>query len=255
MSRTSFRLENSDLGRGILVRMSAPSLRDRVREEITREIKATARARLAQHGAGELSLRAVARDLGLAPSALYRYFPSRDALLTALIIESYDSLADQVEETISALPIDQFVARWRAGWEAVRDWARDHPHEYALIFGSPIPGYAAPSDTTTSGSRIPLLLLALVRDARAAGALSEQPLHHPLPDDAAAEANHLAAAIDLADIPGPILLRAVIAWSQLFGMVSFEVFGQLTGAFTDNTPFFTVATDLMASFVGFQAEQ
>ena len=232
----------------------ARTARDRARDELTREIKAAARGRLAQDGAAALSVRAVARDLGLAPSALYRYFANRDALLTALIIEAYDSLADHVEETLSSLPPEEFSARWRASWGAVRAWAHEHPHEYALIYGFPVPGYAAPSDTIPSGARVPLLLLRLVRDARAAGALADPSACPAVPHDVAAQADHLAAATDLEDIPRPILLRAVIAWTQLFGMVSFELFGQLTGAFTDNTPLFTFAADLMADTVGFRRQ-
>src|SRR5581483_3231935 len=107
--------------------------RERARAELTREIKVAARRQLAAVGADGLSLRAVARELGMVSSALYRYFPSRDDLLTALIIDAYDSLGEAAEaadaESADAAP----AQRWVAVCEAVRAWALAHPHEYALI--------------------------------------------------------------------------------------------------------------------------
>src|SRR6185437_16774203 len=119
--------------------------RERARAQLTREIKEEARRQLAAGGAQQLSLRAVARELGMVSSALYRYFPSRDELLTALIIDAYDALA-AAAEAASAEPPDA-RGRWRAACGAVRNWARAHPHEYALIYGSPVPGYQAPQAT------------------------------------------------------------------------------------------------------------
>ncbi len=112
-----------------------------------REILDTGRAHLARDGAAALSLRAVARDLGMVSSAVYRYVPNRDALLTMLIIDAYDSLGAAVERTEGAVPRDDYPARFLAICHAVRTWAVAHPQEYALIYGSPVPGYVAPTDT------------------------------------------------------------------------------------------------------------
>src|SRR5262249_21573727 len=146
--------------------------RDRARAELVREITAQARAQLAEHGAERLSLRAVAKELGMVSSALYRYFPSRDHLLTALIIEAYDALGAAAEDAAAALPAADRRGRWRAACHAVRDWARGNPHEYALIYGTPVVGYRAPRDTVAPATRVPLLLLGLLREAHAAGALA-----------------------------------------------------------------------------------
>src|SRR3954463_9000324 len=126
--------------------------RERARAELTAEITELARAQLATVGAAGLSLRAVARELGMASSAMYRYFPSRDDLLTRLIIEGYDALGTAAEDADdpTAPPPD----RWLAVCRAVRDWARAHPHEYALLYGSPVPGYAAPRDTVPAAIRV-----------------------------------------------------------------------------------------------------
>src|SRR5258706_9577254 len=116
--------------------MPAASIRARVRAEMITEIKAVARGHLETDGAN-LSLRAVARDLGLVSSALYRYFASRDELLTALIIDAYNALGDAAEQAEAAVDRADLTGRHAALCHAVRRWAVDHPHEYALTYGSP----------------------------------------------------------------------------------------------------------------------
>ena len=143
--------------------------RERVRAEITAEILDAARGYLATDGAPALSLRAIARDLGMASSALYRYFRSRDELLTRLIIDAYDSLGAAAEVREETIDRDDLAARFTAICDAVRGWALDHPNEYALIYGSPVPGYVAPADTVQPAIRVTTLLLRIIVDAAAAG--------------------------------------------------------------------------------------
>src|SRR5215467_13783584 len=126
---------------------ASQTARQRARAELTREIKEAARRQLAETGAPQLSLRAVARELGMVSSALYRYFPSRDDLLTALIIDGYEALGAAVEEAEAACVPSDLAGRYRATCRAVRAWALVHPHEYALLYGSPVPGYRAPEET------------------------------------------------------------------------------------------------------------
>jgi len=141
----------SELDKSSAVQPAVPSAprtaRERVRSELTSEIKAVALAQLASGGGAALSLRAIAREMGMASSALFRYFRSRDALLTALIIDSYSSLAEAAETAEAQVHLESIEDRWMAICRGVRNWAVAHPHEYALIFGSPIPGYAAPPGT------------------------------------------------------------------------------------------------------------
>ena len=115
-------------------------------------------AHTGESGAAALSVRAIARELGLASSALYRYYPSRDALLTRLIIEAYNELGETVEPTRPSTPRDDLAGRYAGDCHAVRDWACAHPHEYALIYGSPVPGYAAPDDTIDPAVRVARVL-------------------------------------------------------------------------------------------------
>src|SRR3954453_9885477 len=146
--------------------------RERARAELTEEIKTAARQQLATVGAEALSLRAISRELGMVSSALYRYFASRDELLTALIIDAYDALGEAAEAAASGGdPLDD----WIAIYAAVRDWARANPQEYSLIYGSPISGYQAPQTTVQPASRVPLLLLGLLQRAQASGRLVTPP--------------------------------------------------------------------------------
>jgi AcrR family transcriptional regulator len=221
--------------------------RERARAEITAEIKDEARRQLAATGA-QLSLRAVARELGMVSSALYRYFPSRDDLLTALIIDAYDALATAAEAADAAAAAKAGATaldRWRACCHAIRDWARAQPHEYALIYGSPVPGYQAPQDTVAHAARVAAVLGGLLdgaRDIVPGGAAA-------LPGMLAAQAGLVSAAV-APGVPAGVAARGLIAWTQLFGMISFELFGQLVGTADPADDFFGWAVDQTATLVG-----
>jgi AcrR family transcriptional regulator len=226
--------------------------RERARAEITAAIKQEAARQLGAHGPAGLSLRAVARELGMASSALYRYFPSRDDLLTALIIDAYDAVGAAAEEALAAAangsravdPVD----RWVAVCSAVRDWAVGHPHEYGLIYGSPVPGYSAPQDTVVPASRVGLALVAVVRDAHTAGLLGE-PTGRPLAGPVRADAGQLAAEL-APELPVRVIAALVAAWAQVFGIVSFEVFGQFNRVVEARGAFFEQAAVALAAQVG-----
>jgi AcrR family transcriptional regulator len=177
-----------------------------------------------------LSLRAVARDLGMASSAVYRYFENRDALLTALIIDAYDALGARVEGAEEVVPRDDLLGRWRQIARTVRAWALENPSQYALVYGSPVPGYAAPQDTIVPATRVTLLLAALLQDAlRSPAAPIPGDLAPPVPPRAV---EGLAPLVEFLG-PGATpewAVRALMAWTWLFGAVSLELFGQLTGA-------------------------
>lgn len=229
--------------------------RDVARAALVAEITGTARAHLADHGAAGLSLRAVSRDLGMASSALYRYFPSRDALLTALIIEAYDALGDACSEAHDAIAPDDLLGRWRSVAHAARAWARANPHEYALIYGSPVPGYAAPADTIDPATRVPVLLLGLLRDIEEAGAPTPTQLGQgsvQIPDGLADQLDVLQAASGVTGggIDHTRLLQGLTGWILLFGMLNFELFGQFANVFDDADALFAAQVDLTARRIG-----
>ncbi|GAB3494175.1 TetR/AcrR family transcriptional regulator [Amycolatopsis cihanbeyliensis] len=223
--------------------------RERARAELTREIKDEARRQLAQVGADGLSLRAVSRKLGMVSSALYRYFPSRDHLLTALIIDAYNTLGAAVEEAAAreVVPIEQ----WRMCCHAARKWARAHPHEYALIYGSPVPGYRAPQDTVEPAARVPLALVGVVRLAWGTTGVRPAFTGPSLSATLDIQTTRLAAQV-APELPSRVLTRVLIAWTQLFGMLSFELFGQLVGSVDPSSEFFAHAVEQMLEFVGLQ---
>jgi AcrR family transcriptional regulator len=239
--------------------------RERARAELTREIKEEARRQLVATGADGLSLRAVARELGMVSSALYRYYPSRDDLLTALIIDAYNALGEAAERAIAgAAPARE---RWIAACHAIRGWARANPHEYALIYGSPVPGYRAPEATIGPAARVPLAFAWVVKGALSAGGLTAAKEAPPVTGALAEQAAALSAALSRslaspgsptasagkgasAAVPPDALVRAVIAWTQLFGMISFELFGQFVGSFEPADALFAYAVAQLAAFVG-----
>lgn len=206
-----------------------------------------ARAHLAERGAAGLSLRAVARDLGMVSSALYRYFPSRDALLTALIVDAYNALADACEAAEVGCERDDHLARFRAIARGTRGWALEHPHEYALLYGTPVPGYAAPDDTIDPASRITLLLIRLLADIDA----EEPPVRLGAPIVGELH-RQLAGLLEVADaeIDHQRLLIGIGAWTNLFGMISFELFGQFKSVFDDAGALFAHQVDLAAVAFG-----
>jgi AcrR family transcriptional regulator len=232
--------------------MSAPSLRARVRSEMSREIKAVARQHLATDGAN-LSLRAVARDMDIVASALYRYFPSRDALLTALIIDAYDALAAAAAQAEAAVSREDLRGRWHAACRAVRTWALGHPAEYGLIYGNPVPGYAAPQDTVLPAAKVVLLLFDIVNDAGD----GIRPLAKPLATPLRRDLRRL-----LRERPGEPLGKrpdasleerldlALVAWTHLFGVLNFEVFGRLDDMIEARAKFFDHHMALMADLAG-----
>mgnify|MGYP000061132289 CR=1 FL=1 len=225
--------------------------RARARAELTAQIKDTARRHLAETGAQGLSLRAVARDLGLASSAIYRYFPSRDDLLTALIIDAYAAVGEAAERADDAAVRDDAEPglRWLLVCRAVRAWARAHPHEFALVYGTPVVGYAAPPDTVEPATRIARVLARVTTDALAAGAV--EPPARPLPGPRLLEPGVVELAGGLPDAPfEDVIERSLTMWIAMIGAINFEQYGHLHDVVTDTDAFFDAAMAVAASGAG-----
>jgi AcrR family transcriptional regulator len=200
--------------------------RERTRAEITRQILDAARRHLATDGASGLSLRAIARELGASSSAVYRYVASRDDLLTRLIVAAYDALGAAAETAEAAVARDDLAGRWSAVCRAVRGWALANPNEYALIYGTPVPGYVAPPATIAPAARVSSVLLGILADA------AERPTAAMAADDVPPGGRKALAPTRSTvgpEVPDALLQRGLMAWAALFGTVSFEVFGQLHG--------------------------
>ncbi|MFC8194565.1 TetR/AcrR family transcriptional regulator [Streptomyces sp. NPDC057298] len=187
--------------------------RERYRAQVRAEIKEHAWEQLATAGASALSLNAIAKRMGMSGPALYRYFASRDELITELVRDAYQSLADTFRAAAAPGPDAPALAH------ALRGWALRDPHRYLLVYGTPVPGYQAPDDVTTIARDIMATLL----DACAA-----------LPSDAPATPfdSHLEDHRQWADghpAPPAVLHRALTFWTRLHGTLSLELAGHFTG--------------------------
>ncbi len=239
---------------------TAPTARELARESVRGSILGAARARLAKEGPAQLSLRAVARDVGMVSSAVYRYFPSRDELLTALLVEAYGALGAAVEEADGAHPRNRVGARWVAACRAIRDWCLAHPGEFALLYGSPVPGYAAPQETLEPATRTTLVLVGIVLDAVGEPGWRTGAAAAPAaaPGGVASVIGDAMAFVRAAGIvdamPAEVMLRTISAWTALFGTVSFELFGHYVGSVSDSAAYFDQVAARLADGLGFDAE-
>lgn len=190
-------------------------IRDEARLRTTAAILEAARTEIAEHGGGGLSMRRIARSVDLVPSAVYRYFPSRDELLTAMILESYGHLAERLEATRASSGRAGPATRWTRLSHAFRDWGREAPHEFQLIYGTPVPGYHAPPETVPAAAAVAAPLLAVGAGASIDGFDT-------------ARLRQQMAPLDIGDPSGVAAVLAELA--ALVGFVSLELAGHFVGS-------------------------
>jgi AcrR family transcriptional regulator len=218
-----------------------PTPRQLAREETLRRIKALAVDQLAEGGAGELSLRAIARELNLVSSAIYRYFSSRDELITALIIDAYNDLAD-VLEAAGGNTRQSPARRWRETCFAFRDWARGQPHRFGLIFGTSIPGYHAPLTTVAPASRV-------YRALSIAGVDAEPTGDPTIGRELRGQLGTASDGLDLG-VAEPTMLALVGGFSRIIGLVSLELGGHFVGTFEPADQLYATLVDREAELIG-----
>ena len=221
--------------------------RARARADMVDRIKLAARTRLAEEGPN-LSLRAVARDLGVVSSAVYRYFASRDELLTALILDGYASAAEAIEAAEATVPRRDLAGRWLALGHTTRSWALENPHEFALLYGSPVPGYHAPEETIAQAVRPILVVAAILRDGVARAAIPVPADRLPKPVRADVEAVTRSPGFE--GVPPTLLARAMSVWAQLYGTISFELFGRYANVVHDFEAYFEHQLKVMSRYLG-----
>lgn len=218
-----------------------PTSRAERRRDVETRIVEVGRRHLATEGAAGLSLRAVTRELGMVSSAVYRYVANRDELLTLLVVDAYTELADAVDAAVAAAGDRPWDERVVVAGAAFRAWAVGDPSRYALLYGSPVPGYEAPAERTVEpGTRVTFALLRLLAEGVEAG---EVPPVGAVPVDATllgasggtagpagagglvADLRRLCEETRLAGGPD-VMGRALLLWAVLVGGTSLEVFGQ-----------------------------
>lgn len=198
-------------------------VRARRRAQREADILRIARTHLSRDGAAALSLRAIARDMGVASSALYRYVSDRDELLTRLVVDAYTDLARHVESAVGSAGADP-RARITAFGHGMRRWALEHQASWGLIYGTPVPGYTAPAaQTLEPGTRLPATLLRLTAEIPPQ---RQQPSSRPPSRrfQSFVEENTADLGVDASPAQAA---QAVELWAHLLGAVSMEVFGHL----------------------------
>jgi AcrR family transcriptional regulator len=217
-----------------------PTRRERMRDATLREIKEAARVHLRAEGPSGISLRAIARDMGMTAPALYRYYAGLDDLVAALVDGYTDEISDAMEAARDALPPDETGDRLVAVTRAFRRWSLDHRAEYALVFGAPLPGFAdAEHVGHAAGARFGGVFFALIAEL-----WHRKPFPIPseedIPADLRAELRTYAISVgpDVEGLPLGVVRLYVAAWIKLYGLVTMEVFGHARFMFEDTDALF-----------------
>lgn len=230
----------------------APSRRERVREATLIEIKSIARRHLVEHGAAGVSLRAIAREMGMTAPGLYRYVPGIDALLVAITTDMFDELADAVASADASAPPEDTELRLHRALRALRAWAITHPTEFSVMFG-PRTRLGPESDLTpavAAGSRFGSTFFALFEQL-----LKEKDIPLPVEEEIdpalREELNSFADTVGLSvhDLPVGAALVLTRCWVRIYGVVCMEVFQHLDFVVRDMEPLFE--SELQSMMTGF----
>lgn len=204
--------------------------REKTRQNTLQEIKQHARRQMAENGTAAISLSAIARAMEISAPGLYRYYASRDELVTALILDAYNDLSDAMAQAPRRLPEAQYGQRLFVVMWAYRAWALAHPIDFQLIYGNPIPGYRAPADVTTpAAQRGFAVILKILREAHAGGWLRCVPGYQHLPPG-------LRIALPPAEgtaFPPELIHLGVAGWYRIHGLILLELFHHTTPLFSD----------------------
>lgn len=214
--------------------------RERLRAATIEEIKEAALGLIAQRGAGALSMRGIARTIDMSPAGLYRYYDGLEALITELIADAYNDLANAVAAA-GATPGDA-LHRLRAAMIGYRQWCVDHPNRFLLIFGTPIPGYAAPEEgpTVEANRRIGEAFFAIAAEGWRRGELTVPRLGLT----ATQREVDFAASID-PELPAELVGTFISAWAHFHGLVTLEILHQLDWLYADPGYFYVREVDVM----------
>ncbi|MGB2919379.1 MAG: TetR/AcrR family transcriptional regulator [Mycobacterium sp.] len=217
------------------------------RDRTERRIIELGRRHLVTEGAAGLSLRAIARDLGMVSSAVYRYVGSRDELLTLLLVDAYTDLADAVDLARDAAP-DAWRKQLLAMGRAARSWAVREPASWTLLYGSPVPGYHAPREQTVApGTRVVGALFGVVATGVAAGDVASSKI--TVPPSLSSDFDGLRAEFDFA-VDDTVVAKCLVLWATLVGAISLEIFGQYgTDTFTDHAAVFDTQLSLVVEML------
>lgn len=232
----------------------ALSRREQHRLATIEEIKTLARRQIAEDGPGRLSLRAIARQMRTASSALYTYFASYEDLLGALCVDAYHSVADALSAARDAEPADDHTGRWQAICHAYRRWSQGNAGDFALIFGTPAPGYQAPGSLTgPAAARFAAVPLGVYAAAVQAGAAAPDRTQIPGTLGAGRLMQDLAGESG-AGLPPRLAGIALTAWASVLGYLILEIFGSLTLLITDTDELYRAHVHTVMLGMGFDPD-
>jgi AcrR family transcriptional regulator len=217
----------------------SPTIRERYRAQVRQEVKQAALAQLAQAGPAAVSISAIGKQLGVSGPALYRYFASRDELLTELVIDAYRDLADALAAGGGRAGGQEPRARFEAAARAYRSWALEQPHRYRLLFGPPLPGYDAHAQRIVDAAQAAMNVLLASSDEQSLGEAGDRTGEAGLPQPLASQLAAWAQPHDPAASPVSAL-RAVLTWSRLHGLVSLEIAGNFASMGLDAGQLFEI---------------
>jgi AcrR family transcriptional regulator len=213
-----------------------PNRREKKRTAALEEIRATAWKQIGEMGAASLSLRGIAREMGMTAPALYRYYKDRDALVTALLIDAFTAFGSALEEARVAFSLDDHAGRFRGICRAYFHWAAQNPQRYALLFGTPIPGYLFAEELGPVAQRSFLILQGVIGEAHAAGQLSGALATLRLPTPLKSQYEMLKKM----GMPySPLVTHlALSVWSMMHGITSLYLHHYLTSFLQENVEAF-----------------
>ncbi len=215
------------------------------------EIKDTARRQMAREGAAALSLRAIAAEMGLTAPALYRYYPGRDELITALIVDAFHALGDALEEARRIPPPTAYADQFVAMMTAYRAWALDHPADFTLIYGTPLPHYHAPEVVTDPAVRRSLApLLALLIAAWQAGAIHPEAAYEAAPPTLRERFGAMLPGGAGGEAAMAALHAGFVVWTHLQGLIMLELFGHIAPVVGDPAPFYDFEVQMQLRRLG-----
>ena len=210
----------------------------RERSATIAQIKAVARQQMAEYGTAGLSLRGIGREMNITAPAIYNYFPRLDDLITALIVDAFNALADAMAAAELAVQSEACGPKIQASCLAYREWAIAHPVDFQLIYGNPIPGYVAPAEITVPLARRPFDGLSrLFFEAYRTGELVVPAEYTPVPASISA---HFATWLPEAgyDFPDALLCLLMSGWARIHGMAMLELFEHLGPVVGDSAAFY-----------------
>jgi AcrR family transcriptional regulator len=224
--------------------------RDKLRQEMLNDIKAAARQQMAEGGTAALSLSGIARALEVSQPALYRYYPSREALVTALIVEGYNNLADAMASAERTVPQTNYGSRLLAAMLANRVWALENAVDFQLLFGNPIPGYQGPEDITTpAAQRVFSVVLNILMEALAAGMLKYPEELREMPDN-------LRVSMSMENdgqpvqLPPEVVYIGLVGWTHTHGMIMLELFNHTRALLPDPGAFYLQEAKILLTRFG-----